>query len=637
MAERAHPKDPAFQDRWVWSRRFKGLIPWPRLLRSIWKQGLIARYKFCQPYTVGKRVLDVPCGVGWGTSLLRDTRQLVGVDISEEAIQYAQTHFADKAEFQVADMQHLPFADESFDLVTCLEGIEHVAVDVAEQFIREAVRVLSAAGQIILTNPLPDPDRPSNPYHIHEYKLDELDTLVEPWFKKRLREIRTISGVRVIYFVGEVRKKNPPWRIFDTSSRLPRKAREWIRKQYVPTESGFRFSPQSPVCLVGSCCAALASETLGTLSDWSAEEIEAWAHYIQSFQHGDGWFEDPHLQPVKGHVLDSTYLRGHATFLATMALDALGQRPHRRLEFLDAWRDDTALYDWIDHFDWNNPWRESNWVEWIGYWLLAESEITTDDVPLPKERFPVGFAGLMQWLEDHQDRATGFWGNPPYGGSKRTLHQMAAAYHHYVFYYASGQSLRFKDRIVDHTLALQQPDGLFALGRTGGGPCEDLDAIDILANMYRLADYRRGDIQEALKKALAALLRNQRADGAFVYASDSDSLGSLPPLLRTVFRPWHHPGPRSRLRALRQYASGSAQCYAQCPHLRFKTKAGDMFSQWFRPLAIAIAASALGQDRSPVWWHFGFRRQITQGWWPGVSKVTQFEKVNVEEAFDSNC
>lgn len=410
------------------------------------------------------------------------------------------------------------------------------------------------------------------------------------------------------------------------SLKVTRKASEWIRKQYVHLESGFRFSPQTPACLIGSCCAALAGEILGELSNWSAMEIKAWANYIQSFQLDDGWFEDPHLGFVEGNSLDSDYLRAHTTFLAVMALDALGQRPNRRLDYLDAWRDDKFLYDWIDQLDWANPWRESNWVEWIGYWLLADTGLTVDDVPLKKERFPAGFAGLMQWLEDNQDTSTGFWGNPPYQGLSRTLHQMAAAYHHYVFYYATGHPIRYKDRIIDHTLSLQQPDGLFAPGRDGGGPCEDLDAIDILSNMHRLTDYRRSDIEASLKQALAALLRNQRSDGAFVYTYDGDALSLLPQLIRTLFRPWYRPGPRTRLRALRQYIntswSGALQYYAACPDLPFRSKGGDMFSQWFRPLAIAIAASVLGPNRSPAWWRFKFRRQITQGWWPGNTKPT---------------
>jgi len=409
------------------------------------------------------------------------------------------------------------------------------------------------------------------------------------------------------------------------------KAIQWSRKQRDPDMGGFRFSPKAPVCLVGSCCAALACETLGSLSSWSPQEIEKWQRYIQGFQKDDGWFEDPYLKATAGSSHDSTYLRGHATFLAVMALDALGQRPHWDLEFLDTWCDDTRLYDWIDQRDWTKPWRESNWAQWIGYWLLAESKLTVDDVPLQKEQFPPGFAGLMQWLEDHQDAETGFWGDPPFEGPKRILHQMAAAYHHYVFYYATGQPLRFKDRIVDHTLDLQQPDGLFAPGRIGGGPCEDLDAIDILANMHRLSDYRREEIEQTLRRALGALLSNQRADGAFVYASDGNSLTLLPPLLWTLFRPWYPPRPRSRLRALRQYVSGSRQCYAGCPELPFQTKAGDMFSQWFRPLAMAIAASILGQDRSPVWWNFGFRRQITISSWPGASKLTAPDNLDTEE------
>jgi hypothetical protein len=405
-------------------------------------------------------------------------------------------------------------------------------------------------------------------------------------------------------------------------SRIPLRASKWIKKQYVPSQGGFRFSCQTPPCLIGSCCAALACETLGSLSSWSAQEIEKWQRYIQGFQQDDGWFEDPYLKATEGSSHDSTYLRGHATFLAVMALDALGQRPHQDLEFLDTWRDDTRLYDWIDRRDWTRPWRESNWVEWIGYWLLSEARITVEDVPLPKERFPPGFSGLMQWLEDHQDATTGFWGDPPYKGSERIFHQMAAAYHHYVFYYATGHPLRYVHRIIDNTLSLQQPDGLFALDRNGGGPCEDLDAIDILANMHRLTDYRCVEIEQALTKSLLALLRNQRSNGAFVYALDGDSFTLLPKLLRTIFRPWYSPGPRARLNSLRKYIRstyfGTELYYAGSPNLTFWMKKGDMFSQWFRPLAIAIAAAVLGPERSPVWWNFGFRRQITQGWWPGT-------------------
>jgi len=422
-------------------------------------------------------------------------------------------------------------------------------------------------------------------------------------------------------------------------SNVSLKATEWIRKQYLRAQKGFRFSPQAPVCLIGSCCAALASELLNDLSNWPSEDIETWTNYIQSFQRDDGWFEDAYLKPVKGNALDSDYMRGHATFLAVMALDALGYKPIRPLEFLNKWRDDERVYKWIDRLDWTNPWRESNWVEWVGYLLLADANLSVDNVPLPKEQYPAGFGGLMQWLEDHQDSTTGFWGDPPYHGLERILHQMAAAYHHYVFYYATGHPIRYQDRIIDHTITLQQPDGLFFPGRVGGGPCEDLDAIDVLANMHRLTDYRSAGIKQALTRALFALLSNQRADGAFVYAFDGNNTNwyYTPQLIWALFKPCYPPGPRTRIQTLHRYIkfgnSGAQQYYAGCRELPFRMKGGDMFSQWFRPLGIAIAACTLGVDSSPIWWPFKFRKQITQGWFPGVidlevNKMECRERIN---------
>lgn len=202
MSERAHPEDPEFQDRWIWKRRWQGKISLPHLVRSPWRKGLIERYNFCQPYAEGKRVLDIPCGVGWGTSFLRGTRRLVGIDLSEEAIDYATQHYSDTAEFQVGDMTQLAFQDESFDLVICLEGIEHVPTEVGRKFVRQAARVLTPSGRIIVTNPLPDPKRQPNPYHIHEYELEELRALLEPFFYTEREEVRDIGGVSIVYYVG---------------------------------------------------------------------------------------------------------------------------------------------------------------------------------------------------------------------------------------------------------------------------------------------------------------------------------------------------------------------------------------------------------------------------------------------------
>ena len=103
-------------------------------------------------------------------------------------------------------MRHLPTPDQSLDLIICLEGIEHVTVDIGKELIREVARVLSADGKIIMTNPLPDPNRPSNPYHVHEYESEELEVKVAPFFRKEFSEVFDISGVSIFYYVGKLYK-----------------------------------------------------------------------------------------------------------------------------------------------------------------------------------------------------------------------------------------------------------------------------------------------------------------------------------------------------------------------------------------------------------------------------------------------
>lgn len=205
MAERAHPDDPAFQDHWRLRRRFRGLIPWPTLERSPYRRGLLERYRFCQRYVRDRRVLDVPCGVGWGTSLLRGTRRLVGVDLDPEAIAFARSRYGGNAEFVVGGMEALGFPAGAFDVVLCLEGIEHVPEEVAARFIAEAARVLVPGGTLVLTSPLPDPARPPNPYHLREYHQDELLERLAPCFDARLCEVRDVGGIRIVYYVGTSR------------------------------------------------------------------------------------------------------------------------------------------------------------------------------------------------------------------------------------------------------------------------------------------------------------------------------------------------------------------------------------------------------------------------------------------------
>jgi SAM-dependent methyltransferase len=87
--------------------------------------------------------LDAGCGEG--ESIVRLGHLLPGriaaVDLSEEAVAFTARRIP-RAETAVASLYELPFADDAFDLVLCLEVLEHL--DDPEAAVAELARVCSA-------------------------------------------------------------------------------------------------------------------------------------------------------------------------------------------------------------------------------------------------------------------------------------------------------------------------------------------------------------------------------------------------------------------------------------------------------------------------------------------------------------
>jgi len=97
----------------------------------------------------GARLLEVGCGMG--TDLLQFARagaSVTGVDLTPRSIQISQQHFAvygASGDFAISDAEHLPFANESFDVVYS-NGVLHHTPDTAGA-VREVHRVLRSNGQ----------------------------------------------------------------------------------------------------------------------------------------------------------------------------------------------------------------------------------------------------------------------------------------------------------------------------------------------------------------------------------------------------------------------------------------------------------------------------------------------------------
>lgn len=97
----------------------------------------------------GRRVLDAPLGPGaLALEMLEYGWKVSGADIDLTQ----SDHLGDRAERKIADLnERFPFDDASFDLVTSLEGIEHVENHF--HVLREMGRVTRPGGHLIMTTP----------------------------------------------------------------------------------------------------------------------------------------------------------------------------------------------------------------------------------------------------------------------------------------------------------------------------------------------------------------------------------------------------------------------------------------------------------------------------------------------------
>jgi SAM-dependent methyltransferase len=100
--------------------------------------------------TIGRRrILDVGCGTGTMLTHLARFGDAQGVDIDPEAIQYC--HARGLTQVSQSGAGTLPFAAETFDLVTALDVVEHIDDDLGA--LREMRRVLRPGGRLLVTVP----------------------------------------------------------------------------------------------------------------------------------------------------------------------------------------------------------------------------------------------------------------------------------------------------------------------------------------------------------------------------------------------------------------------------------------------------------------------------------------------------
>jgi len=184
------------------------------------------------PGTQSLNCLDIGCSSGIITSLLGNHFQMsIGMDIDQEAIEYAQNHSSSpRAQFLIADSMALPFHNNSMDVIVCNHIYEHVPQ--AKQMMDEVYRVLKEDGLCYFSA--------GNKYMIIEghYRLPFLSWLPKPFAHLYLN----LAGKGEFYYeqhlsFGGLKKLVGKFRIYNYTLSIIRNPKKFFATDIFDTQT----------------------------------------------------------------------------------------------------------------------------------------------------------------------------------------------------------------------------------------------------------------------------------------------------------------------------------------------------------------------------------------------------------------
>lgn len=134
------------------------------------------------------RILDVACGFGGLVQQLDDSLtdcELHGVNIDDRQLDICQqlrSHSGNTLRWQAADACDLPFADDTFDTVFCIEAMFHFSD--RQQFLAEANRVLKVGGTLALTDFALHPPTTAPAFCLEAVLADGYGPWPDPWCRQ---------------------------------------------------------------------------------------------------------------------------------------------------------------------------------------------------------------------------------------------------------------------------------------------------------------------------------------------------------------------------------------------------------------------------------------------------------------------
>jgi 2-polyprenyl-3-methyl-5-hydroxy-6-metoxy-1,4-benzoquinol methylase len=168
---------------------------------NYWYRRHLAVYEWIAARLRGRRVIDMACGEGYGSSVLAGTAAAVtGVDANPEAHEHARLRYRRANLRFVRDL--VATYSEPADAVVFLQTIEHL--DDPGSVLEHLRSLVEPCGAVYISTPnvltlaAKGAERSDNPWHLREYRADEFADLCRAHFSSvELRGLYHARKLRV--------------------------------------------------------------------------------------------------------------------------------------------------------------------------------------------------------------------------------------------------------------------------------------------------------------------------------------------------------------------------------------------------------------------------------------------------------
>lgn len=152
----------------------------------------------------GKKVLDVGCANGKTLKYIeRFGPNAVGIDVVGPLVEKAKKNT--RFPVQVADANNIPFKDSSFDIVLCMDMIEHTKTQ--SKVLSEISRVTKKGGKVVLST--------NGPYFKWSYRKGSSQQIENTPDTITLPIMMSLKGLKIYKLIGldntfsKISSKNP--------------------------------------------------------------------------------------------------------------------------------------------------------------------------------------------------------------------------------------------------------------------------------------------------------------------------------------------------------------------------------------------------------------------------------------------